>query len=73
MMQHSYPQEGSTLSRAEQTAVTFMRAGAALSAAGIVVDLATIRSFRAAILASYPNDSSGAIHQLELVTLGGAS
>jgi hypothetical protein len=72
MMQHSYPQQGSTPSRAEQTAISFMRAGAALSAVGIVADLATVGRFRAAVLASYPNYSSGAIHRLELVTLGGA-
>jgi hypothetical protein len=70
-MQHPSLQEGPTLSRAERTAVSCMHVGAALSAAGIAVDLATIGRVRAAILASYPNYSSGGIHRLELVTLGG--
>jgi hypothetical protein len=61
-----------TLSRAQQTAVRFMQAGAALSAAGIMVDLGTVGSFRAAIMASYPNYAPDDIHRVELVTLGGA-
>ncbi len=57
---------------AARTAIRLMYAGAAISALSIVTDLATVGAVRAAVVRSYPHLSSGGIHRVELVTLGGA-
>jgi len=58
--------------RSVRTAVKLMYGGAALSVLGIIINLTTIGSIRHAILGKYPLYSSGQIHRLELVIVGGS-
>ncbi len=55
-----------------RTAVKLMYGGAALNVLGIIINLTTISSIRRAILTKYPLFSTGQIHRLELVIVGGS-
>jgi hypothetical protein len=78
-MHQPYPSAGQQQRLPEQaprsvrTAVKLMYGGVAANILGIIINLTTISSIRRAILTSYPLYSTGQVHRLELVTVGGSA
>src|ERR1700735_272175 len=66
--QEPVPQQA-TAPPSVQTAVRFMYAGAALSAIGLILGVATAHSLRHAILVKYPHYTTSQLHAAEVVAV----